>query len=65
MSSSIPLNITQQFKSVLKRLNTFRTDGRQAFIENPPNNLSRILHDYSAERKSFIIWKDLLEERLT
>jgi superfamily II DNA or RNA helicase len=46
-------------------LNTIRKDGRQIFIKNAPNNFSRILHDYSDERKGFIIWKDLIEERIT
>ena len=30
----------------------------------PPENFSRILHDYSEEQKGFIIWKDTLRERL-
>jgi len=29
-----------------------------------PINFSRILHDYSDERKGFVLWKDALEERL-
>lgn len=45
-------------------LNTIKNNGRQAFTENPPNNFSRILHDYSTDRKGFVIWKDLIEERL-
>lgn len=58
---SLPHNL----KLVDNYLNSIRNDGRQVFIENPPNNFSRILHDYSADRKGFVIWKDLLEERLT
>ena len=46
-------------------LNTIRKDGRQIFIKNAPYNFSRILHDYSDERKGFIIWKDLIEVRIT
>ena len=46
-------------------LNIIRNNGRQTFIENLPENFSRILHDYSDERKGFKIWKDLIEERLT
>lgn len=34
------------------------------FLENQPQNFTRILHDYSDERKGFVIWKDLLEEVL-
>ncbi len=42
-----------------------RNNGRQAFLESQPQNFTRILHDYSDERKGFIIWKDFLEEILT
>ncbi|MCK9220978.1 MAG: hypothetical protein M0P47_13145 [Bacteroidales bacterium] len=41
-----------------------RNDGCQSFLESQPVNFSRILHDYSDEQKGFILWKDLLEERL-
>ena len=58
---SLPHNL----KLIDNYLNSIRNDGRQVFIENPPNNFSRILHDYSADRKGFVIWKDLIEERLT
>jgi superfamily II DNA or RNA helicase len=54
----------QKLKDIDKNLNIIRNDGRQAFIESNPNNFSRIFHDYSDEQKGFIIWKDLLEERL-
>jgi len=37
-------------------------NGRQAFLESQPQNFTRIVHDYSDERKGFIIWNDLLEE---
>jgi hypothetical protein len=30
----------------------------------PPENFSRILHDYSDDQKGFILWKDMPEERL-
>jgi hypothetical protein len=45
-------------------INMIRNNGRQAFLESQPQNFSRILHDYSDERKGFIIWKDFLEEIL-
>ena len=45
-------------------LNLIRNEGRQIFLETHPENFSRVVHDYSDERKGFIIWKDLLEERL-
>jgi len=45
-------------------LNIIRNNGRQYFLENPPVTFSRILHDYSDEKKGYIIWKGNLEERL-
>lgn len=45
-------------------LGVIRVKGRQAFLESPPQNFSRLLHDYSNEQKGYIIWRDLLEERL-
>ncbi len=53
-----------QLMQVDSYLNIIRNNGRQAFMENPPDNFSRILHDYSDQRKGFVIWKDLIEERL-
>ena len=44
-------------------LNTIKNKGRQFFLENHPMNFHRIIHDYSDERKGFIIWRDLLEEK--
>jgi superfamily II DNA or RNA helicase len=58
-------SLPDKLKQVDNYLNTIRNDGRQSFIENPPNNFSRIFHDYSANKKGFIIWKDLIEERIT
>jgi hypothetical protein len=58
-------SLPDKLKQVDNYLNTIRNDGRQSFIENPPDNFSRILHDYSTDRKGFVIWKDLLEERIT
>ncbi|QBN20686.1 DEAD/DEAH box helicase [Flavobacterium nackdongense] len=39
-------SLPDKLKQIDSYLNTIRTNGRQAFIENPPNNFSRILHDY-------------------
>jgi hypothetical protein len=44
-------------------LGVIRAKGRQAFLESPPQNFSRLHHDYSNEQKGYIIWRDLLEER--
>jgi superfamily II DNA or RNA helicase len=46
------------------QLNLIRNKGRQAFLETEPLDFSRITHDYSDDRKGFIVWKDLLEEKL-
>lgn len=58
----------ESFKSKIieidSQLNIIRNKGRQAFLETEPIYFSRITHDYSDDRKGFIIWKDLLEERL-
>jgi superfamily II DNA or RNA helicase len=52
-------------KQVDENLNIIRNKGRQQFLQNLPSNFSRVLHDYSDKRKGFIIWRDILEERLT
>jgi hypothetical protein len=41
-----------------------RNNGRQAFLSNPPSNFSRIVHDYTDECKGYMVWKDMLEERV-
>lgn len=50
--------------SIQEQLNQIRNNGRQKFLENPPNNFSKILHDYSEELKGFVIWKDQLDTLL-
>ena len=57
-------NLSSKLKQIDEALGVIRTKGRQTFIENNPDNFTRIVHDYSDERKGFVIWKDLLEERL-
>jgi superfamily II DNA or RNA helicase len=60
-------NITtlkQNISIIDEDLNLIRNEGRQSFVESQPENFSRIVHDYSDERKGFVIWKDMLEERL-
>ena len=51
-------------KEIDQQLDIIRNKGRQAFLETNPESFSRILHDYSDNRKGFIIWKDLLEEQI-
>ena len=52
-------------KEIEQQLNIIRNKGRQVFLDTSPDNFSRILHDYTDEKKGFIIWKDLLEEQIT
>ncbi len=47
-----------------KDIETIRNKGRLFFLEQEPVGFSRVLHDYSDERKGFVIWKDQLEERI-
>ena len=58
-------SLPDKLKKVDNYLNNIRNNGRQAFIDSPPDNFSRIVHDYSTDRKGFVIWKDLIEERIT
>lgn len=41
-----------------------RTQGRHSYIEGLPESFTRIIHDYTNNLKGFVIWKDLLEEKL-
>jgi len=45
-------------------LQLIRNEGRQGFLANPPENFSRINHQYADPQKGFVLWRDLLEERL-
>ncbi len=45
-------------------LNTIKNQGRLVFLESQPINFSRIIHDYSDNKKGYIQWRDLLEEKL-
>jgi superfamily II DNA or RNA helicase len=56
--------LPSKLREIDAHLNIIRNQGRQTFLETKPENFSRILHDYSNEQKGFIIWKDVLEERL-
>ncbi|MCB9052733.1 MAG: hypothetical protein H6556_25125 [Lewinellaceae bacterium] len=37
---------------------------QQAFLANQTKNFSGIIHNYSDKRKGFILWRDMLEEKL-
>lgn len=51
-------------KEIDEQLGVIRNKGRQAFLELSPENFHRVLHDYSDERKGFVIWKDLIEAQI-
>lgn len=53
-----------KLKEIDEQLSIIRNKGRQVFLEKQPTNFSRILHDYTDDKKGFIIWKDLLEEQI-
>ncbi|HTE26651.1 TOTE conflict system archaeo-eukaryotic primase domain-containing protein [Flavitalea sp.] len=57
-------NLPLKLKEIDAHLDIIRKQGRQGFLTSPPENFSRILHDYSDDNKGFIVWKDMLEERL-
>jgi hypothetical protein len=57
-------SLPEKLKLIDKDLSVIRNKGRQIFLENPSQNFSRIVHDYTDEKKGFILWKDMLEERL-
>lgn len=58
--SDLPLRL----KEIDHYLDMIRKKGRQEFLKAPPENFCRVLHDYSDEQKGFVVWKDLLSERL-
>ncbi len=53
-----------KLKEIDQQLSIIRNKGRQVFLQNQPNNFNRILHDYSNNKKGFMIWKDLLNEKM-
>lgn len=58
------LTLKMKLKEIDQHLSIIRNKGRQVFLENQPTNFSRILHDYSDDKRGFILWKDLVEEQI-
>ncbi|MBT0812890.1 DEAD/DEAH box helicase [Litoribacter ruber] len=56
--------LEQALEHIEKDLTFIRNHGRQSFLETQPSNFSKITHEYTGDRKGFITWKTLLEERL-
>lgn len=60
-----PKSITSLYEKIDlidRQLGIIREKGRQAFLENHPDNFTRVIHDYSNESKGFIAWKAAIEE---
>lgn len=57
--------IKDKLREIDKQLEIIRNNGRQVFLETNPENFSKVMHDYSDDRKGFILWKSVLEERIT
>ena len=55
-------SLIEEVKQIDNQLNIIREKGRQAFLENSPDNFTRILHDYSDNKKGFVVWKTAIEE---
>ena len=45
-------------------LNEIKNTGKQDYLNKDHPNFSRIMHDYSAAQKGFVVWKGLLEQKL-
>lgn len=54
-------SLIEEVKQIDNQLNIIREKGRQTFLENSPDNFTRIIHDYSDNKKGFIIWKSAIE----
>lgn len=57
-------SLIEEVKQIDNQLSIIREKGRQSFLENSPDNFTRILHDYSNNIKGFILWKSALEETI-
>ncbi|SDD77861.1 DEAD/DEAH box helicase [Niabella drilacis] len=56
--------LPQRLTEIDRNLDIIRKQGRQGFLTAPPENFSRVLHDYADEQKGFVLWKHALEEQL-
>jgi len=59
------IQLRNQLKEIDTQLSIIRNNGRQAFLDIKPENFSRILHDYTDSQKGLVIWRNLLEERIS
>ncbi|MCG2612791.1 hypothetical protein LZZ85_00810 [Terrimonas sp. NA20] len=58
------IDLRSAIQRIDQQLTQIRNEGRQRFLETNPEDFSRVVHDYSDEKKGFVVWKGLLEERL-
>jgi superfamily II DNA or RNA helicase len=54
--------LIEEIKQIDSQLSIIKEKGRQAFLENSPDDFIRIIHDYSAGKKGFVMWKSDVEE---
>jgi superfamily II DNA or RNA helicase len=54
-------SLIEELKLIDIQLSLIREKGRQFFLENCPKNFTRTIHDYSDNKKGFIIWKSGME----
>lgn len=57
-------SLIEEVKQIDDQLSIIRESGRQSFLENSPDNFTRIFHDYSNKQEGFITWKSALEEMI-
>jgi ubiquinone/menaquinone biosynthesis C-methylase UbiE len=62
------LKNTQQLRAGLKEayavLKEIKEKGKQDYLKKDHANFSRIMHDYSDAKSSFVSWKGMLEMQL-
>ncbi|MDO5970031.1 DEAD/DEAH box helicase family protein [Flavivirga aquimarina] len=58
------LQFKKELEQINQKLNWIRNNGRQSFLETKNENFSKIIHDYSEDKRAFYKWKNALEERL-
>jgi superfamily II DNA or RNA helicase len=55
-------SLIEEVKQIDKQLSNIKEKGRQDFLDYSPENFTRIMHDYSDDKKGFIVWKSAIEE---
>ena len=56
--------LSMNLKQIEHDLNVMRNQGRNTFLDTKSTNFTRLIHDYTDDRKGFVSWKARLEERL-